>query len=163
MIKEIDLRNFDSSERFGLNEIKSFKKESRKAIGNYNISIKNMDAFSGNPSDIIVESAPKPSNDYVTRSLDYLNNISSTFGFDESNEQQPEFDADPHVQKTSSNATAVHINQNHKAIPIFQASTTVKFTPNDKINGSVGNIYTITKETKLFYYNFFIRCGHEGY
>ena len=145
-MKEIDLRNFDSSERFGLSETKSFKKESRKAIGNYNISIKNMDTFSGNPSDIIVESAPKPSNDYVTRSLDYLNNISPTFGFDESNEQQPEFDADPHVQKTSSNATAVHVNQNYKAIPIFQASTTVKFTPNDEINGSVGNVYTITKE-----------------
>jgi extracellular elastinolytic metalloproteinase len=146
LIKEIDLRNFDSSERFGLNETKSFKKRSRKVIGNYNISIKNIDTFSGNPSDIVVELAPKPSNDYVTRSLDYLNDISSTFGFDESNAQQPEFDVDPHVQKTSSNATAVHVNQTYKAIPIFQASTTVKFTPNDEINGSVGNIYTITKE-----------------
>jgi extracellular elastinolytic metalloproteinase len=147
LIKEIDLRNFDTnSESFRLNETKTSKKISKKTIGNYNIRIKNMDIFSGNPSDIIVESAPKTPNDYVTRSLDYLNNISTTFGFDESKEQQPEFDADPHVQKTSSNATAVHVNQNYKGIPIFQASTTVKFTPNDEINGSVGNIFTITKE-----------------
>ena len=94
MIKEIDLRDFDtSSESFSPNETKTSKKISKKTIGNYNISIKNIDFFSGNPSDIIVESAPKTPNDYVTRSLDYLNNISTTFGFDESNEQQPEFDA----------------------------------------------------------------------
>jgi extracellular elastinolytic metalloproteinase len=146
LIKEIDLRNFDSAESFSPNKTKIFRKISKKTIGNYNISIKNIDTFSGNPSDIIVESAPKTANNYVTRSLDYLNNISTTFGFDKSNEQQPEFDADPHVQKTSSNATAVHVNQNYKGIPIFQASTTVKFTPNDEINGSAGNVFTITKE-----------------
>jgi len=43
--------------------------------------------------------------------------------------QPMEFAADPHPQRTSSGAVTVHLQQQYKGIPIFQAAQAVRFGP----------------------------------
>jgi extracellular elastinolytic metalloproteinase len=50
----------------------------------------------------------------------------------------PEYVADPHVQQTSSGAVTVHLQQEYKGIPVFQAAQAVRFAPDGSLQETVG-------------------------
>lgn len=59
---------------------------------------------------------------------------------------QRELLADPAVQRTSSGASAVHLQQLHKGIPIFQASQVVQFDPSGAIEGAAGQAVDVADD-----------------
>jgi len=53
--------------------------------------------------------------------------------------QAVEFVPDPSFQRTSTQSTVVHLQQQYKGIPIFQAAVAVRFTPAGALSETVGN------------------------
>jgi len=63
--------------------------------------------------------------------------------------QTVEFVPDPHVQRTSSGAVAVHLRQHYKGIPIFQAAQTVRFAPNGALRETAGTTISSDAEERV--------------
>ena len=149
MSREIDRRDF-SADKSGerQSELESLASEvSQDLQGDHRISITNFDAATGNPAAVVSEDAPAEEGNYVQRALDHVQAISGALGLVAT--QPTEFAPDPNVQTTSSGATAVHLNQQYKGIPIFQAAQTVRFAPDDKLSETVGSSVTIPRETDV--------------
>ena len=143
--KNFDARNYsksrvtESRERV-LNQ--AAKDVSESLPGNWTITVRGMDHTTNNAYELISESAPTDvKGNYVQRALAFLNVTKSAQGFE--NNQVAEFKPDPFVQRTSADAKAVHVQQTMAGIPVFQAGLTVRFDPNDAIEGSVGNTITV--------------------
>src|SRR5262249_29645361 len=81
---------------------------------------------------------------YVQRALDHVRNIRGALGLTAT--QSAEFAADPHYQETSSGAIAVHLQQQYKGIPIFQANEAVRFAPDGALKETAGSSVTITQD-----------------
>jgi hypothetical protein len=145
--KDYDARDFSKSRvtekgRHALDQ--AAKDVSEKLPGNWTVKIQNLDNTTGRPSELVSESAPTTEKgNYIQRAVNFLNRVKPAQGFEEN--QAPEFKPDPIVQKTSANAKAVHVQQTIGGIPIFQARMTVRFDPNDAIEGAVGNTVTFTE------------------
>ncbi len=112
--------------------------------GAHRVRIERFDASTGNPAAITSESAPAESGNYVQRALDHVGSIGRALGFTVT--QPAEFAADPNFQTTSSGAVAVHLQQQYKGIPIFQAAETVRFSPNGALKETVGSSVTILRD-----------------
>ncbi|MDQ3853422.1 MAG: hypothetical protein M3299_11365 [Thermoproteota archaeon] len=80
----------------------------------------------------------------IQRALEHVQELGNVLGLEES--QPAEFLPDPNVHKTTSNAKAVHLRQQYKGIDIFQAATTVRFAPDDRLEEMAGNTITISKD-----------------
>src|SRR5207249_4059725 len=106
------------------------------------------DAVTGNPSVIRSEGGPREVGNYVKRALDHVHNLGNrgVLGLEAS--QPPEYAADPNVQAASSGAAAVHLQQNYKGIPIFQAAQAVHFTPDGTLQETVGSTVTVGNEPR---------------
>lgn len=146
---EIDKRNYSES-RVSSNRTlqleKNAKEVTEKLPGDHKIIIKQMDKTTNNPSEIISESAPVPTNederkDYVKRASQYLNSLAPALGFEKG--QPVEFKMDPTVQTTSANTKVVHAQQTYLSKEIFQSGTSVSFDANDSVKGVTGNVVTI--------------------
>jgi extracellular elastinolytic metalloproteinase len=144
--REIDSRDFsvDKTED-RQTELENIASEiSDNLPGDHRISIESFDAATGNPAAIVSESAPAEEGNYVQRALEYVQNISGALGLEPT--QPAEFVPDPNVQETSAGAKAVHVQQQYKGIPIFQAAQTVRFSPDDRLAETVGSSVTIAQE-----------------
>ena len=104
--------------------------------GAHRIRITGFDARTGNPATVSSEAAPAETGNYVQRALDHVRNISRALGLTAT--QPAEFAADPNIQRTSSGAVAVHLQQHYKSVPVFQAAETVRFAPNGTITETAG-------------------------
>ncbi len=146
MSREIDRRDFsaDKSE-VRQSELESLASEvSQNLQGDHRIRITNFDAATGNPAAIISEDAPAEEGNYINRALAHVQAISGALGLVET--QPTEFAAPPKEQTTSSGAKAVHLQQQYKGIPIFQAAQTVRFAPDHRLTETVGSSVTISEE-----------------
>lgn len=110
--------------------------------GSHRIRISRFNSITGNPAAIASENAPAETGNYVQRALDHVRSISRALGLTAT--QPAEFVADPDYQKTSSGSVAVHIEQQHRKIPIFNAAQIVHFAPDGKIKKTVGSSLTIS-------------------
>jgi extracellular elastinolytic metalloproteinase len=81
---------------------------------------------------------------YIQRALSQVQTLHEEMGLAPS--QPNEFIADPRVQTTSSGAVAVHLQQQYKSIPIFQAAQTVQFTPNGELSDTLGTTVYVPDE-----------------
>jgi extracellular elastinolytic metalloproteinase len=115
--------------------------------GAHRVRIGRYDATTGNPAVVSSESAATETGNYIQRALDHVRMISRALGLTAT--QPAEFVADPNVQKTSSGAVSVHLQQQYKSIPIFQASKTVRFAPNGTLKETVGSSVTVAQEVNL--------------
>jgi extracellular elastinolytic metalloproteinase len=151
MAKELDLRtNFKDNKvtESRQNDLTKLAKDiSEELPGNHNINIEKYDATTGNPAEIASKSAPADKGNYINRALQYLQTIKSALGLKAS--QPAEFQMDPHVQVTSSQAKTVHAQQLSQGLLVFQAATTVRFGPNDAITGVTGNTITIGQDLEI--------------
>jgi extracellular elastinolytic metalloproteinase len=125
--------------------LRTFEADASESLeGEQKVRIEKFNPLTGNPSIVVSESSPAIKNNYVQRALDHLQSINSVLGFAEN--QSPEFVPDPDVQRTSAGAAAVHVHQHYKGIPIFQATETVRFSPDGALKETVGNPVTVAQE-----------------
>jgi extracellular elastinolytic metalloproteinase len=146
MARELDKRKVHMNRVAPAKEnLRTFEADASESLkGEQKVHIEKFDPLTGNPSIVVSESSPAIKNNYVQRALDHLQSIHTVLGFAEN--QSPEFVPDPHVQKTSAGAAAVHVHQHYKGIPIFQATETVRFSPDGALKETVGNPVTVAQE-----------------
>ena len=148
MGREIDRRDFSVRKETPAweTELISLASEvSDQMSGAHRVRIVRFDATTGNPELVASESAPVETANYVARALEHVNSIGRALGLAAT--QPAEFVADPHVQRTSSGAAAVHLQQRYKGIPIFQAAQSVCFDPHGALKEIAGTSITVTRES----------------
>lgn len=147
MAREIDRRNFSINKVTTAREtelVSLASEVSDRLPGAHRVRIESFDATTGNPSVVASESAPSEKGNYIQRALDHVQNIRRALGFTAT--QPAEYVADPNTQETSSGAVAVHLQQQYKSIPIFQASQAVRFSPDGTLKETAGNSVTVSHE-----------------
>lgn len=150
MAREVDRRNFSVNKvtRIRETELESIASEvSDHLPGAHRVRIEKFDPNTGNPSMIASESAPPEKGNYIQRALDHVQGIRRALGFAAT--QPAEYVADPNVLETSSGAVAVHLQQQYKSIPIFQAAQAVRFSPDGTLNETAGTTVTVTHEKEV--------------
>lgn len=114
---------------------------SRDLPGEQRVHITSMDPATGNPAALAMEEAPAEEGNYVSRALAHVQVVGDALGFAAG--QPTEFAPDTSVQKASSGARAVHLQQLYKGIPVYGAARTVRFRPDGAIAESVGSTVTV--------------------
>lgn len=112
--------------------------------GDHRLRIESFDPATGNPAVVASEAAPAEAGNYVQRALSHLQSIGGVLGF--SAAQPAEYAPDPNVQRTSSGAAAVHLQQKYKGLPIFQATETVRFAPDGSLSDTAGSSFSVEEE-----------------
>jgi extracellular elastinolytic metalloproteinase len=113
--------------------------------GAHRVRITRFDDGTGNPTAVASDGAPAAAGNYVQRALEHVARIRPALGLTAA--QPAEFVPDPHVQRTSSGAAAVHLHQHFKGIPIFQAAETVRFAPDGTIKQTAGRSVSVSGDT----------------
>ena len=150
MTRELDRRDFSVNKVTAAQEAQLQARASEVSAhlpGTQQVRIASFDATTGNPRMIISEAAPAETGNYVQRALDYVRNISGVLGLAPT--QPAEFVADPHIQRTSSNAVTVNLQQQYKGIPIFQAAQAVRFAPDGTLQDTTGSSVTVAQEVPV--------------
>src|SRR5437588_636992 len=149
MGREVDVRDHSSSrstpQRAALLQNKA-NEISGRMTGAQSIQLGRINPLTGNPSSAAL-AVPAPgtgAEDYIQRALHYVNTVGPAMGLTAG--QAPEFVADPAVQKTSSGASAVNLQQRYKGIPIFEGATIVRFAPDGKLEDTAGNVISVDAE-----------------
>ncbi|MFQ5543989.1 MAG: M36 family metallopeptidase, partial [Nitrospiria bacterium] len=144
MSRELDCRDCDinkvtADRETELNALAVLASE--RLSGSHRVRIARFDALTGNSASVKSEAAFAKKGDYIQRALDHVRSIGPVLGLSET--QPVEFAADPVIQKMTSGAVAVHLQQQYQGVPIFQASETVRFSPDGKIKETTGSGITI--------------------
>ena len=101
---------------------------SRDLPGDQRVRIASMDATTGNPAALAMDDAPAEEGNYVSRALAHVQTVGGALGL--SPEQPAEVARGPPVvQETSAGARAVHLQQLHHGILVYDATLTVRFAP----------------------------------
>jgi extracellular elastinolytic metalloproteinase len=148
--REIDRRDFSANKATAARkaELRSLASDASGHLPEaHRIRIERFDATTGNPRVIISESAPAETSNYVQRALNHVQTIGRALGLEAS--QPTEFVPDPNIQQTSSRAVAVHLQQQYKGIPIFQAQKTVRFAPDGTLTETAGSSVTVVEEVDI--------------
>jgi extracellular elastinolytic metalloproteinase len=146
MGREIDKRDFSNSKVTAARteELASHAVESSSRLpADQTVTITSIDPRTGNAAVVSAAASPPEEGNYVVRALSFLEEITPALGLPPS--QPVEFQADPHVQRTSSGAVAVNTAQHYKGIKIFQASRKVRFGPDGAIQDTVGHTVTVAE------------------
>jgi hypothetical protein len=84
----------------------------------------------------ILPGASPSSQSLVDKALAFVQRQPNMFGFAAG--EAAEFVPDPTVQRTSSGAAAVHLQQYHRGIPVFQMARTVRFSAGSEVIDAAG-------------------------
>src|SRR4051812_49045701 len=133
MSREIDRRDLtsdalDPAKRENLENVA--REVSERLPDDHTIEVTKFDHTTGVPRVVSSTAAPAVEGDYVERALDHVQTIAPVFGLVAT---KPEFAPDEDVQRASSGAAAVHLQQKHEGIPIFQATETVRFNADGSV------------------------------
>ena len=120
---------------------------SERLPGAHSLRIASFDSTTGNPAVVVSESPPADEGSFVARALDHVQRIGTVLGLAAT--QPPEYVADSTVQRTSSSAAAVHLQQCYKGIPIFQAAQAVRFAPDGTIEGTAGSTVSVAGDQAI--------------
>ena len=147
MSREVDRRRFAPTPAMEsrATELRAIASEiSARLPGAHRVRIERFDPVTANPVLVVSESAPAEKGNYVQRALDHIQQINPALGL--TTTQPAEFVADPNPQKASSGAVTVHLQQQYKGIPIFQAAEAVRFTPDGSLKETLGTSFTLSRE-----------------
>jgi len=150
MSRELDRRDFSvnkvtSERRQAL--VAAAEAASRALPGAHRIRIKGFDPVTGNPSGLVSKTPPPAKGEYVQRALDHVASIRQAMGL--SPTQPLEFRADPNVHATTSGAVAVHLQQQYKAIDVFEAAQMVRFWPDGLLADTSGTTVSVPDDVPL--------------
>jgi extracellular elastinolytic metalloproteinase len=143
MTRELDVRTF-SEERSTPGreqELASVAESVSAALpGDHAVRVSRFDRSTGGVRSVVSEKAPAGNGDFVARALAHVRSISPVLGLERG--AQREFAADPHVQRTSSGAAVVNLQQQRDGIPIFEATETVRFNADSSVRATIGSSIT---------------------
>src|SRR3954453_9376880 len=144
MSREVDVRTFETS--LATTQRQGQLADAATAVsellpGQHRVTVEQVDPTTGNAESIRSSDAPAITGDFVQRALDHVQSVAPALGL---TAQGREFTADPRPLSTSTGATAVHLRQTYKGIPIFQATQTVRFDVNGGISDTVGSTVDVT-------------------
>lgn len=147
MSREIDLRDpartrLTPARTDRLNDLS--EGVSNALAGEHRVRIASFNGLTGNPAVIASDGAVAEAGNYVQRALAHMQSLTPMLGLEAG--QAAEYAPDPHVQTASSGAVAVHLQQNYKGIPIFQAAETVRFDPAGRLSETAGSSVTVEGE-----------------
>lgn len=145
MSREMDKRDPSASQMSDsrMVELRAAASEiSDRLPGSHRLRIESFDPATGNPARVVSDAAPAEKGNYVQRALGHMQEINQTMGL--TAEQPAEYTADPNPQQTSSGAVTVHLQQRYKGLPIFQAATAVRFTPEGALKETVGPSFAVS-------------------
>jgi extracellular elastinolytic metalloproteinase len=112
--------------------------------GSHELRLERIDPVTGNAAMVGSVDAPAEAGRYVQRALEHVQHIAEVIGL--AADQPPEFVADPHVQRTTTGAHAVNLQQLYKGIPIYDATRTVVFGPTGAIEATFGTTVTVAED-----------------
>jgi extracellular elastinolytic metalloproteinase len=145
--REIDRRDF-SATRISPSreeELQSVAAEvSDRLPGEHRVAVAEVDATTGNAALVVSESAPAEREHYVRRALEHVQGIGQVLSLEST--EPAEYVADEHVAETSSHAVTVHLQQQYKGIPIFQATQAVRFAPDGALTETGGSSVPVTED-----------------
>lgn len=149
MVKEIDAReHVDRIQPARQAALHAAAEEvSDELAGEERVKVVSFDARSGNAAVVVTESPEPGPRDYVRRALTHVQQIGRALGL--APEQPPEFVADPEHQTTSSGAVAVHLQQQYKGIPLYEATETVRFDPDGRLTEVAGRTHTVERDLQV--------------
>jgi extracellular elastinolytic metalloproteinase len=84
-----------------------------------------------------VASPEAPRKTLIDKALAFVQRQPGAFGF--TADEVAEFVPDPTVQRTSSGASAVHLQQYYRGVPVFEMARTVRFSPQSEAIDASGN------------------------
>lgn len=150
MSREVDRRDFT------INKVTPARQNALETLadnisenlpGRHRIRIAGYDAVTGNPSTVVSEAAPAEQGNYIQRAMEHMQGIRTVLGLEST--EAPEYMPDPNIQKTTSGAVAVHLQQYYRHIPIFQAAETVRFAPDGTLTETAGSSVSILREHEV--------------
>lgn len=139
MSREIDRRDFsaDQAPPERAAELQSVAREISESLpGDHSVQVTQVDHTTGVPRVVSSQAAPAEPENFIERARQHVRAIAPVFGLVRA---EPEFVPDEHVQRTASGAAAVQLQQQHRGIPIFQATETVRFNPDGSLRDTAGS------------------------
>jgi len=112
--------------------------------GGHRIAVERLDPATGNAAHIVSRgSPPSADRDFVQRALRHVRVIAPAMGLAN---QAIDFVAGAALQRTASGAHAVHLQQRYKAVPVFQATLTVRFASDGRLQDTSGQAISIARD-----------------
>jgi extracellular elastinolytic metalloproteinase len=150
MSREFDARDFTTNKATA--DRRAALETAAKSVsdvlpGAHRVRIKGFDPMTGNPKGLVSEAPPPEKGNYIQRALDHIASVRQALGLAPA--QTLEFQADPQVRATSCGAVAVHLQQQYKAIDVFQANQTVRFRPDGLLAETTGTAVTVPDEVPI--------------
>lgn len=136
---------------------------SRQALdGGRAVTVARLDALTGNPALVRLGPVPTPpgprrggaqglgaaNGGFVQQALALVQGLGSVLGLAPG--QPAEFAAPPHEQRVSGGGAVVHLQQQYKGIPIFQAAQVVRFGPSGTPDEIAGPTVTVAGDVPAF-------------
>lgn len=150
MSREVDrrdpTRNLATASRREEHE-NAAREVSDRLPGEHRVSVAGVDPYTGNPVVVTSTDAPAGLGSPVERALEHVQSIGRALGMAPG--QPPEFVADPNFHETSSGAVTVHLRQQYKGIPVFEAAEAVSFDPDDKLRETWGAAATFPEDLEV--------------
>lgn len=150
MVREIDIREgadlLDDPRRETLQRAAA-RVSDHVLPGQHRVRVASFDPGTGNAAVVVSEDAAPGGTDYAGRALKHVQTISPVLGLTE--DQPPEFAADPQVQTTSTGAVAVHLRQQYKGIGIYDAAETVRFHADGSIEEVAGRSVSVPADAPV--------------
>lgn len=150
MPREIDVRDFSIS-RVTDARMAALRSAESSVSGllsdSHQVRVAGIDPTTGNASVIVSVNAPPQQGAFVQRALAHLQNVSQLAGLTPG--QPVEYRADPQFLQTSSGGVAVYVQQHYKAVPVFDAARTVRFTPDGALDAVVGRTESIKDDVAV--------------
>ena len=150
MSREIDVRVTRRPRATAQSEsdIRALEAEVSAALpGEHSVQALATDQTTGNAVRVVSQHAQPQKGNYVQRAVEHVQRIRQMIGLRES--QPAEFLADPNIQTTSSGAVTVHLQQQYKGLPIFQASESVRFGVDGALAETAGNAVTVADDKAM--------------
>lgn len=139
MSREIDRREFtaDAAPPARRARLESVAREVSELLpGDHTVRVTKFDHTTGVPRVVASTAALAEKANFLERALDHVQTIAPVFGLMAG---EPEFVPDEQVQRIASGAAAVHLQQQHQGIPIFQATETVRFNVDGSVRDAAGS------------------------
>ncbi|WP_380168401.1 M36 family metallopeptidase [Jannaschia sp. R86511] len=117
---------------------------SARLPGDHEVRVVSFDTDSGGAAVLVSDDAPAGEGDYVTRALQHVQVVGDALGLTPG--QPVEYVADPGYQTTSTGGVAVHLRQQLKGVPVYDAAETVRFGTDGRLTEVAGRTYPVGED-----------------
>lgn len=147
MIREYDIRDEATAETRAAGDDRRRELQAAAARvsedlpGSERVEVVSFDDTTGGAAVIVSHDARSEGGDYVRRAMEHVQRLSRALGLEP--EQPTEFVPDPDYQRTSQGGVAVHLQQLHQGIQVYDGAQTVRFDPGGGLTEVAGRTHPV--------------------